>query len=417
MKELVLTSRALVVDRCLGDPYNWITLHMMTVQEAHERILELDDLIFKAETGQINVTWDHYVSLKTEADTLMDVLARTIASRGEQSYEEAYKARDRVRDLNRIAATMQRHVDLNPETANKEDPLMIAAFHGGADGDSIDPEALKRFAESFDYLFANAPKPPAEATESRNLIQRILAVYAAFLKKAFRTDKLDFWHKFSGGIIIFISVMPIWALGLDAWDYYTFGRLMPAQHLAQAKAACGSSGRCADMHTAIPHLEAISPSTPEFSEASQLLSKIQKSAWEQMRRNLSGEAKDPFKCASGTDNENIVSFDGGSTWWRDDGRCAVQVQEKRDEDAESSSFWPTTVRVDTDMNGGWLPDEERTCQTFPDAKGRVSTVSCDANNRTTHNIPVKFWGGVDRNSVSGWKCRREEDGFVCRAIN
>jgi len=29
----------------------------------------------------------------------------------------------------------------------------------------------------------------------------------------------------------------------------------------------------------------------------------------------------------------------------------------------------------------------------------------------TH-IPVRFWGGVDRNTVSNWKCRREKDDFV-----
>jgi len=93
-------------------------------------------------------------------------------------------------------------------------------------------------------------------------------------------------------------------------------------------------------------------------------------------------------------------------------------QQQRDEDAEFYSYWPTTVRVDTDMDSSWLPDEERTCQTYPDDKGRVASVACNSSvSHRDHNIPVKFWGGVDRNAVSEWKCRREKDEFVCRAIN
>jgi hypothetical protein len=75
------------------------------------------------------------------------------------------------------------------------------------------------------------------------------------------------------------------------------------------------------------------------------------------------------------------------------------------------------LRLGTDMDSTWLPNEERTCQTHPDEKGRVAIVACSTSgSRPYHNIPVKFWGGVDRNSVSDWKRRREGDQFVCRAI-
>jgi hypothetical protein len=71
------------------------------------------------------------------------------------------------------------------------------------------------------------------------------------------------------------------------------------------------------------------------------------------------------------------------------------------------------------MNSSWLPDEEKTCQTYPGKDGKVAVVSCGSSG--SHNIPVKFWGGVDRNKVSDWTCRREKgvlsDEFVCRAIN
>jgi hypothetical protein len=86
--------------------------------------------------------------------------------------------------------------------------------------------------------------------------------------------------------------------------------------------------------------------------------------------------------------------------------------------ASLRSYWPTEIRVDTDMDSFWLPDEEQVCQTHPNKDGRVSTVACNASgSHRIHNIPVKFWGDLDRNTISDWKCRREGDKFVCRAID
>lgn len=53
-------------------------------------------------------------------------------------------------------------------------------------------------------------------------------------------------------------------------------------------------------------------------------------------------------------------------------------QQRRDEHANLSSYYPTTVRVDTDMDSSWLTDEERTCQTYPNQKrnGGYRRVHC-----------------------------------------
>jgi len=173
------------------------------------------------------------------------------------------------------------------------------------------------------------------------------------------------------------------------------------------------------------------------------MSQSEEESRKQMFRNVAGEAHEDFTCGTSSENAPIMSFDHGHYWWPDDGRCAAeqegttrgklraqQVQQqleeqtrqeeqrKIDEDAELYSYWPTTIRVDTDMDSFWLPNEERTCQTNPDDKGRVAIVACSANtSHRDHNIPVKFWGGVDRNRISDWKCRRESDEFVCRAID
>lgn len=156
----------------------------------------------------------------------------------------------------------------------------------------------------------------------------------------------------------------------------------------------------------------------------------------QWLHNVFVNGRDAFACDE--TKPSLVSFDEGHYWWPDDGRCAAKMRAKqdaeqeqrrlellraaaeqkaRDERAWLSSFWSTTLRVDTDMNSSWLPNEERTCQTYPDRNGRVSAVSCASGGRLEHNIPVAFWGGVDRSTVSNWRCRREDNGFTCRAIN
>jgi hypothetical protein len=105
-------------------------------------------------------------------------------------------------------------------------------------------------------------------------------------------------------------------------------------------------------------------------------------------------------------------------------RSKVDLDEiqRENEGSEIRSYWPTTIRVDTDMDSFWLPDEERTCQTYPDYKGRVSVVACNpSGSHRDHNIPVTFWGDPNRDISSDWKCQSEKsifgDRFVCRAID
>jgi len=267
-------------------------------------------------------------------------------------------------------------------------------------------------------------------------------------------------------VILFgcIGVLIIQEYIREALENYRFEHLSSAQHLALAKEICMISGTnastCASIQLddAIGHLKRISQTAPEYAEASRLLDLIrlqqqkmeivkanaiaratkianqsEQQSREQMWRNLQGESHDSFTCGTSTENAPIMSFDNGHYWWQDDGRCAATEQKKReaeqkaeqnqrDEDAQLSSYWPTTIRVDTDMDSFWLPDEERICQTYPNDKGRVATVACNASgSHRDHNIPVKFWGGLERNIVSDWKCRRDKDilsdEFICRAID
>ena len=197
------------------------------------------------------------------------------------------------------------------------------------------------------------------------------------------------------------------------WSGYKWEHAPAPQHLAEMKAALSLNR----FDTARLELSAIADSAPEHIEGEAILAAADKAAREKKARNFYGQAHDPFSCGKG-EKGPVVSYDNGGHWWVDDGRCANQlIQKQKDKDAKLHSYYSTKLRVDTDMNSSWLPDEERTCETYPDLEGKVSTVTCEPNNHDTHNIPVTFWGGVTRNTASQWKCRRESDFFVCRALN
>jgi hypothetical protein len=270
-------------------------------------------------------------------------------------------------------------------------------------------------------------------------------------------------------LVLFASCVALFVLVVvsDWYDNYKAAHLSSADQLERAEAICPKVGRSAfacssaDPDNAISHLGKIPKGAPEYGQAAEMTSSLR--AWQQLLqkrlgealaeqhrianqsneeasqqylRNTAGEARDRFECGTSMESTPIMSFDYKHHWWADDGRCAAQEeaqqqakqeaerqqreaeQKKLDEDAQLESYWPTTLRVDTDMDSFWFNDEERTCQTYPDSKGRVAVVACNAGG--THrdrNIPVRFWGGVDRNTISNWRCRRESDQFVCKALD
>ncbi len=270
-------------------------------------------------------------------------------------------------------------------------------------------------------------------------------------------------------LVLFASCVALFTLAVvsDWYDNYESAHPSSADQLERAEAICPKVGQtvfaCSgtEPDNAITHLANIPTNAPEYRKAANMMSSLR--AWQQVlqkridaalaerqrianqsdeeasqqyQRNTAGEARDRFECGTSMENTPIMSFDYKRHWWPDDGRCGAQQearQQAKDEaerqrqeaerkrldgEAEASSYWPTTLRVDTDMDSFWLDGEERTCQTYPDSVGRVATVACNASGpHRDHNIPVKFWGGVDRNVVSNWKCRREDNQFVCRAID
>ena len=186
-----------------------------------------------------------------------------------------------------------------------------------------------------------------------------------------------------GGILSFAVFSVIYAWHAQS----VFNRMSPAEHLREAKAN--------SLFPALvfSHLAAIPSDAPQYKEVPALLQAAKEVEREDQLRHERNEAEGAKE-----------QYDSEA--------------ERLKKDANLSSYWPTTVRVDTDMDSFWLNAEERTCITTSGAEGRVAAVTCDdSGSHQAHNIPVKFWGGVDRNVGSSWRCRREGDDFVCRAID
>lgn len=290
------------------------------------------------------------------------------------------------------------------------------------------------------------PPPPMPLPSPAPTLVGIDGWFIAFTKRICSTKAPDLSNKISAAIVLFLigaTVIGLICLGIssisDSQHTNKPDDLTSAERLAKAKTACGNGSECLDKTEAEYQISKIPTSAPEYAEASGLLISIERQAksqsadavsgedgakqrsYDQMQRNFQGQANDNFVCTTSTESTPIVSFDGGTYWWKDDGRCAAKQQAKKDEDAQIYSYWSTVVRVNSDMDSSWLADEERTCKTYPDEKGKVATVSCNATSPTDHNIPVTFWGGVNRNTISDWKCRREkdflDDRFVCRAVD
>lgn len=207
------------------------------------------------------------------------------------------------------------------------------------------------------------------------LFDRLNRAYWAFHGATTRGVRL-----FAGLLLLIIAAMVAGGLS-EYYDEYAFNHLSPAEHLRLAKRDL--------MYPSLAsrHLEQIPSTAPEYGEVPALLASIRT---EEQAHQLALQKE----------------------------QARTLNQPPRREATWIDDYWSTTLRVDTDMDSFWLKDEERTCQTYPDEKGRVAVVACNpTGSHRDRNIPVKFWGGVDRGVFSSWKCRREGDDFVCRAID
>jgi hypothetical protein len=141
-----------------------------TLAEISEKITEVDSLIFRADTGQISLTWEQYKSLHEDGETLMNMLAESLAHYNGKTTAEMYEERGKVRRMNRLAATAARHLELHPEPNPAEDAIFAAAFN---DKTKTPEQVSKEISAIYAYLFVNQPVEPVVPPPRRGLFGRI----------------------------------------------------------------------------------------------------------------------------------------------------------------------------------------------------------------------------------------------------
>ena len=150
----------------------------MTLGELSEGLEKLDAMIFKAETGQAEISWDEYSKLRNPAEELRKELANQVSAASGESYEEFYKLSIQRRDIHRLNALYSLHSQLHPDfILSPEQHNLLKKSLGGERTDAEGEQALAEYIRQvFGYLLDKGPRPPQEM--GTNL--------GGFFKKLFR---------------------------------------------------------------------------------------------------------------------------------------------------------------------------------------------------------------------------------------
>jgi hypothetical protein len=141
----------------------------MTLGELSEGLEKLDAMLFKAETGQAEISWDEYSKLRNSTEELRKEFARQVSTASGKSYEEFYKLSIQRRDIHRLKALYSLHSQLHPDftLSPEQHDLLKKSF----DGESTDAEGEQALADYirqvFGYLLDKGPRPPQEARTNR----------------------------------------------------------------------------------------------------------------------------------------------------------------------------------------------------------------------------------------------------------
>jgi hypothetical protein len=98
---------------------------------------------------------------------------------------------------------------------------------------------------------------------------------------------------------------------------------------------------------------------------------------------------------------------------------------------KETGYIPHTKTVDMYMSGDWLVGENRSCVGYQSNSSggppELTALDCPVESYTErpHNVEVKFYGKTSRpdhfspqgTSEFEWRCKREESGFTCYALN
>ena len=103
-----------------------------TLEQIDARLTQIDDLLFKARTGQISISKAERMKLENEADSILETLSNELGRLTEKGADSVREAKQKVRSLNFIAAAIARQLELHPEPNPKRDAMIAEAFAPGS---------------------------------------------------------------------------------------------------------------------------------------------------------------------------------------------------------------------------------------------------------------------------------------------
>jgi len=143
-----------------------------TLGQINDRLIVIDDLIFKMTTCQLPFSADEQQRLEREAEWCMKALATGISEGGEYDYQTAWNERQKVRDSLNFAAVVQRYVELNPAKGPEDDLKFSTLFKQAAEPERY-PEAAREMAAMLSSVFVQQQGPPAPPARP-GFLQRLL---------------------------------------------------------------------------------------------------------------------------------------------------------------------------------------------------------------------------------------------------
>lgn len=138
------------------------------LEQLNNQIYQIDDLIFKMDTGQIPATIEDRESLADAAERLLRVFAQGCSENGNVSFQTAHKDITKVRRLKFLAAACERSEGLKP--SSPEDSQRFVSIINNPDEQEMGNLLSKELA----HIFVTLPKRPS-LPKKKNVFQRFLS--------------------------------------------------------------------------------------------------------------------------------------------------------------------------------------------------------------------------------------------------
>jgi len=125
----------------------------VTLGQLDERLTAIDDLLLKADLGELSIDSTEREVLNVEAEAILKTLAKEIGKRQNIDAKEVYLTRSKVRKLDYLAAVMEKYQATHPEPNPENDRVIAEFFSGVDDGSKTQKDAAAQVALIFSRAF------------------------------------------------------------------------------------------------------------------------------------------------------------------------------------------------------------------------------------------------------------------------